>query len=282
MEQSKQQRYQTEVGSLWDKAARAKAAIFVAQGFPIGVYTRGVCAIWGDASNPHFPESVARIKGENRIGKPIAASLPSAVIVKCLDTAKIPQYLHHTFLQAEDLAARIGSLCLLRLPLTDAAANTLPPSIVSQEDGTPFIQNWEAQGHKSIHLLTQQIMELGISYPAVTSMNISGKAEIVSQAEGITFSRERNIPFFLIDPRDTGKVLGSYTILAVNPYSVTLIREGNIKGSLFERLLGTAVDTSQAIKAKYAQLEFPQTLLADLNPKEARIAILSFLHGYQA
>lgn len=281
MERNAQRRYQTEVVSLWDEAARHKAAKLIAQGLPVGVYTRGVCAIWGDGSNPTFSESVARIKGEDRIGKPIAASLLSQALVKYLDATKIPRCLHPIFLQGEELVNRTGSLCLLRLPLTQEAANRLPSALVSEEHGTHFIQNWEAQGHKAISLLVGKMIKLGVSYPGVTSMNISGKAEIVNQQEGVAFSRERGIPLFLLDPRDRGKVCGSYTILGVDPRGVQLIREGNIRGSLFERLLGTSLDMSKAVKAKYAQLEFPQTLLAGLNPKEARIAILSFFHGYQ-
>src|SRR6266704_1102788 len=136
----------TQVASVWEQAAREKAAVFVQQGEAIGTYNRGVCAIWGDGDNPRFPGRVAQIKGEKRGERPLAASLRTRTFVEMLDPAKISSDLHDLFLKADDLAARTSSLCFLRAPITEAAAASIPASLISRlPDDTPILQNWDPE-----------------------------------------------------------------------------------------------------------------------------------------
>ena len=270
----------TEVGSLWEPASRERAASLAAQGLPIGVYNRGVCAIWGDGANKDFVDAILQIKGEKRGERPMGASLPTSDFVTLLDPAKIPENLRSVFLVAEELASRTGSLCFIRGPVTQEAASSLPGSIVSWVEGTPIVQNWDAQGHKPTYLFLKTLMEKGVAYPAVTSMNVSGTPEIVDQDAGIAFSRAKHIPYFLTDPKDTKNVIGSYTILSIGQAGVELVRDGNIPGHVFATLLGTRIETSRTIPAKYPQPTLSPELTDGLDPREARIAILSSLHNF--
>jgi hypothetical protein len=270
--------HKTEVASLRSPYARQKAADLAKEGQPIGSYNRGVCAIWGDGANPEFPATVAKIKGELRGNRPLAASLSTERFVEMLDLSKVPPSLHDTFLNAKKLADATGSLCFFRAPITDAAARTLPPSMVSEIDGVKIIQNWDAKGHRPTHKLLRAFEHEGIEFPAVTSMNVSGEPEITSQQQGIEFSQVRGIPMFLEDPKDPHRAVGSYTILGLSDSGLQLVREGNIPSEVIQKLLGVEIDTSDHTVAKSMKpLSFDSTRLEGVDPRFARIAILSSL-----
>src|SRR5438270_7825757 len=80
--------YPTEVASVWESDAREAAAQYALQGYAIGTYNRGVCAIWGDGANPTFPDTVAHIKGELRGERPLAASLRTHDFVQMVNALK--------------------------------------------------------------------------------------------------------------------------------------------------------------------------------------------------
>jgi hypothetical protein len=74
--------------------------------------------------------------------------------------------------------------------------------------------------------------------------------------------------------------VGSYTILGVSDVGLQLIREGNVPSALLKEFLGD-IDTTGATTAKSLQpLVFPTELIQGVNPKTARIAILSTLRGF--
>ncbi len=267
-----------EVRALRDAASRERAADLAIQGLPIGLYNVAVCAILGDGSNSEFVNAVPVIKGENRGQRPLGACLPTSEFVQLLDSTKIPSVLHDTFMNADELLNRTGSLCFIRGPITEKAAAMLPASMVSRIDGTPVIQNWDAVGHQPTNLLLAQMRKAGIRYPAITSMNISGAPEIIDQVEAINFSGEHGIPLFLTDDETNRAVQGSYTILGITDTGVKLIREGNLPGHMFNILLGTDIDTSDFTTAKSVQpLSLPSSSFEGLDPRMVRMVILSSL-----
>jgi hypothetical protein len=279
LEHKEHQPTPTEVASVWDEQARVNAASLALYGEAVGTYNRGVCAIWGDGANPRFPGRAAQIKGEKRGERPLAASLRTRTFVEMLDPTKISSDLHDLFLKADDLAARTSSLCFLRAPVTEAAAASIPASMISRlPDGTPILQNWDPEGHEPTLLLLEQMYQNGIEYPAVTSMNPSGTPELVTEEDGIRFSQERGIPLFLTDPRDPKKVKGSYTILGLHAGGIELVRDGNIPAKLIEHLLGVSIQrTERTIAPKHQQADFPETLVTGKHPAAGRVAIIEFV-----
>lgn len=270
-----------EVSSVWNQLALKKASELIQKGIPVGIYNRGVCAIWGDGKNDKFCSEIARIKGERRKKKPLGATLPTKILVSLIDSKKIPKKFHSIFLNAEELSSRIGSLCFIRVPITENAALALPKSMISKlRNGTNVIQNWDPAGHRSIDQLIKDLHESGVIYPAVTSMNISGEPEIVDQQAGIDFAKKSNIPLFLTDEYDQKRALGSYTIFSINKMGIELVRNGNIPGSLFHKLLDiSSIKTHRAKQPLHPQLSIPEKLLENLSPYEARITIISHIRG---
>lgn len=270
------------VDSIRESKARTKAAELVKNGYPVGIFNRGVCAIWGNGESKKFCDSVAQIKGELRKKKALAATFPTELLVQLIDSTMIPSKLHHIFLDANELSERIGSLCFVRVPVTYESAQKLPWSMVSKmKNGCYVIQNWDPAGHKPTELFIQELHSIGVKYPAVTSMNISGKPEIVDQDAGIQFARNANIPIFLKDELDTGRALGSYTIFNINRNGIELVRNGNIPWTLFHSLFGVNKIRNMRSKSPiHPQLDLSGEALSNLSPKEARIAIISSIQQY--
>lgn len=271
----------TEVASLRNPYARTKAAELAVNGKPIGSYNRGVCAIWGNAADPEFLSAIARIKGDERLNRPMAASLPTERFVEMLDLDQIPSSLRETFVNAKALARTTGSLCFFRAPITKVAARSLPPSLISYVDGLPIIQNWDPVGHRPTHKLLRAFAHNDIEWPGVTSMNVSGCPEITDQKEGEKFSREKGIPMFLEDPKDDLVAVGSYTILGLSRDGLQLVREGNIPSELLQKLLGVDIDKSSHTVAKSMKpLSFDASRLEGVDPRIARIALLTSLRDH--
>ncbi len=243
----------TLVLSVFDPHASEEVARLARAGGAIGGYNRGVCYILGDGANERFLSEVRSIKGEERSNRPLAAALSSERFIALIDHTKIPDDLHGLFSDPAALSQIAGSLFFIRAPLRKEALADIPPAMVSHlEDGTTVMQSWDPYGHHGLERVISKMHEAGINYPGITSMNESGKPEIVNQKEGIAFASKKHIPLFLNDPQDPGRVKGSYTIVGVGPEGLTLIRAGNMPSTLVSPLFGgREVDKAHAKQAKY-------------------------------
>ena len=271
------------VKSLHDPLARREAVELVKKGEPVGIYNRGVCAIWGDGNSSKFYEKVTQIKGEGRAKKPLATTLKTRDFVSLIDSDEVPEILHSVLLNAGRLAGRVGSLCFLRMPIKREIAEKFPDYIVSKnEDGKYEMQNWDAAGHTQTNAFVKLLLKNGISLPAVTSMNISGSPEIVDQKEGIDFARKTGIKLFLIDEKDPGLAKGSFTILGIGKSGLKIIRDGHVPGHIFPYLLQMEVDVNDAIPAKYPQIEFPQGFFEEGTPTRLRRKVIDYITAVES
>ena len=268
----------TRVLSLNDSSARLEAVRIIKNGEAVGVFNRGVCAIWGNGRDKHFYEEVIRIKGEKRGEKPLATTIRTRDFLELIDKKKIPRFLHGILLNPENLALRIGSLCFIRAPIKAGAAKKLPSYLSSKIDESTYVmQNWDAYGHDSLDNFMDLLQKEGVDFPSVTSMNFSGETEIVDQEEGIEFSQKSGIKIFLTDKLDTGKVKGSFTIISLSEDGLKLIRDGNIPGHVFPYLFEADINTKDSIPAKFPQIEFPVDFFIGVSAENARKKILSFI-----
>lgn len=268
------------IKSIHDPVAREEAVQLVAEGVPVGIYNRGVCAIWGDGNNPLFYEQVTNIKGENRQKKPLATTLRTSDFIQLIDDSEIPEFLHSIILDPVSLVERTGSLCFLRVPIKKEVALSFPEYVISENDqGQYEMQNWDANGHPPTHAFIDLLLEKGISLPAVTSMNYSGSPEIVDQQEGVEFAKKAGIKLFLNDEKDTGKAKGSFAIVGIGKSGISLVRDGHLPSYIFPYLFEVDIDTGAAIGAKYPQIEFPQDFFDGHTPQDVRRKIIDFLAG---
>lgn len=266
-------------GSLYSNGDRDKAARMVAEGEIVGIFNRGVCALWFDGGNNRAVKRIWKIKGEGRKGKPVALTLDLEEFIPMIDTAFLPDDVK-TLIVSPEFKSRVGSLCFIRAPISTFHQKSIPNHAKSIDaDGICTIQNWDPHGATNTELFLNEVKKKGVKHPAVTSMNITGQPEIVDQKEGLKFCKKYGIRIFLEDPQAHPKHVGSYTIFTLDRGGIRLERDGNIPGRLFEKILGTSINAKYARKSNYPQLKFPKSLLKNLEGAKVREAILLYLQG---
>lgn len=267
------------IGSIHQASDRFCAASAVKEGGVIGVFNRGVNALWFNGSNSNAVERMHEIKGEGRQGRPVALTIGFDKFVSMIDKQFLAMGVRD-FLGSEDLKRSLGSLCFIRAPIARNFCETVPKHSLSfDENGRVWVQTWDAFGHKPTVFLLKTIENLGIEYPAVTSMNISGNSEIVDQEEGEKFCRERSMPVYLRDEKANPYVLGSYTIITLSDRGVELTRDGNVPGRIIQRIFNLPLLEEMSRKSHYPQLDFPENLLEGLSSRGMRMAVLLYLKG---
>lgn len=264
-------------GSIWDKSDRKTAANLLTQGELVGVFNRGVCALWFDGGNKAAIDKLLQVKGETRLGRPIALTLSLEEFIPMVDLKNLPRGLSD-FLSSSDLKSKIGSLCFIRAPLKKDFHRIIPDAAKSfDEQGVCMIQNWDSFGHNPVENFLSLAKKMGVVHPAVTSMNITGQIEIVDQKKAIKFCQKFKIPIFLKDQKARPDHIGSYTIFTFDQNGIKLERDGNIPAFLFKYIFGTSFERKGAKKIKHHQLKFPISQMKRLNSQAVRNAILKHL-----
>lgn len=269
-----------KVGSIWDRVDREYTAGYVLNGGIVGVFNRGVNALWIDAKNHAAVSKLQEIKGEGRQGRPVALTIGFDVFARMIDTNSLTAELQEFLALSRDLKNELGSLCFIRAPLKPEFIDRVPYSSISvDEKGRTWIQTWDPYGHKPTDDLIRIMVGLGIEFPAVTSMNISGQPEIVDQIGGERFCREYGIPVYLKDEKTRLDLQGSYTIITLSEKGAELTRDGNVPGRAIQSILRVPLITEGARQSNYPQLDFPPHLVDGLSPRGVRMAILLYLEG---
>src|SRR5512145_1084204 len=105
------------VGSLFSQDDCRLAAQSMQAGQAVGVFVRSVSNLWLDGSNELAAETVCQIKGQRRAGRAITTVLPAAEFIELLDVQRIAPAWRAVFLDAQELQARLATLCLIRAPV---------------------------------------------------------------------------------------------------------------------------------------------------------------------
>lgn len=269
-----------KVGSIWEHSDREHAAGVIAGGGLVGVFNRGVNALWVNGQNSEAVGRLQAVKGETRGGRPVALTIGFDRLIEMIDLNVLTDEVRRFLVATGDLKDHLGSLCFLRVPLKEEYRTAVPVSSLSTDtSGRPWIQTWDPFGHEPTEDLIKIAEGLGVEFPAVTSMNISGQSEIVDQDEGEKFSRENGISIYLRDPRIHDRIKGSYTIITLGEKGVEVTRDGNIPYRLLQPIFGLPLSTEGMASPRYSQMEFPDDLTANLSPREMRLAILRYVNG---
>lgn len=281
---SKKSNHNIIVGSLLSPTDRKLAAKAVADGKVIGVFNRGVNALWINSQNKGALLKLNSIKGEKQKNKPVALTLGFEKILQVIDWSNLSEPLN-AFLHSRNLKKELGSLCFIRVPLNKDFLNQFPASTVSKDQfGTIWIQNWDAHGHTPTEKLINLIQDYRVKYPGITSMNISGEPEIVDQKTAEEFCIKNNVSVYLKDSTTHPKLQGSYTIISFDKKGVKLARHGNIPSWIIEKILGDSLIIDKDTKnSNYPPLEFPQKLFKkDFSPEKIRNAVLKYLQDKES
>jgi tRNA A37 threonylcarbamoyladenosine synthetase subunit TsaC/SUA5/YrdC len=244
------------IRSIQISAERNRAVAWVKGGAVVGVRARGVCGLWVDGTRTDAVNAIATVKGGQRGQRPLSTTLPAEEVVRLIDPDELAETARPVFLDAAELKNRLATLCFVRLPIRPAAVDVLPAGVRSRDEaGTWWLQNWFPDNTAPTSRLVAAMQAAGVAVPAVTSMNISGQPEIVSQTEAEEFCRARGVRLFLWDERQNPDVRGSFPILQVNRRGVSLLRDGHVPSYIFAALLeGTAFQRAGALSPQYPPL----------------------------
>lgn len=262
-------------GSLLNTEDRREAAGFLAAGEVVGVFNRGVCALWFDCANPKAVKKIWQIKGEGRKSRSLSLTIKLEEFLAMVDSGKLHADVRN-LINGGDFQSKVGSLCFIRAPIKKEYEEDIPHHAKNYSDGVCMVQNWDAHGHEPVEEFLNEVRKKGVKYPAVTSMNLTGQPEIVSQEEGEQFAQKMGLPIFLKDPQAHPRHVGSYTIFTFGRKGIILDRDGNIPAGLFGKIFGLPIDAEKAKKPNYPQLNFPE-MIKNLSGIKAREAILLYL-----
>jgi tRNA A37 threonylcarbamoyladenosine synthetase subunit TsaC/SUA5/YrdC len=268
--------------SIRDYEACNKAARLLREGFPIGTYIRGVCGLWADGQQQAALDTIYKIKGEKRNGRPIGATLTSAEFAVKLDPDLISPSVRDLVFNVHQLATRLGSICFIRAPIKSVVGASLPDRLISRtDDGTYWIQNWLPEGCYPAATWLESLHKMSIRLPVATSMNVSGNPEIVEPEEGRRFCEANGVPMFLADLGDPGRARGSFPIIHIDIKGITLIREGHFPAHLFRLLLHPwEIDLSNYQPAKYPLMDYsPAEEQTSGQPAELRVRLVETMDG---
>jgi hypothetical protein len=272
---------QLTIGSLWERKDRRLAALALTRGEVIGVFNRGVNALWLDAESAGAVEKMHAMKGEQRARRPVALTLGFEEFAPMIDRARLPNKVRRLLEDPDELRGMLGSLCFVRAPVHKEHQDKLPSAAISfDEGGQPWLQSWDPWGHRPTSQLIREARLQGVRFPAVTSMNVSGEPEIVDQELGQMFSHDRGVALYLRDPHANPRLTGSYTIITLSERGIELTRDGNVPGVALKMILGSLLQLDGARRANHPQILFPSDLADGLSASGARMAILLFLAEY--
>ena len=238
----------------------ARAAWAAKGGKPVALHLGSVCGIVGDGSNPNFVVAVASVKGEGRQQKALAGIVTAQEVCGLVDVAQMPPALQAIFADPVEVALSLGDIAFFRFPLKADKGGEIPPSMITVSGhGRRVFQAFIPDRNRTLSRLHSAMEQQGISWPAGTSLNPSGVAELVEEPDGIAFvENNQHIRHFLRSGLPPQRRRGSYPILSIEEGRTALVRQGFIPASDLEVLLGVEIDISRAAPAKFAQTVFPR------------------------
>lgn len=288
-------------GSVDHEADLDQAVERICQGEAVACWNGQVFGIWGDAANPAFIESIKDIKGEGRLvveeGKepklrPMGLTIPFDYFVNLIDMRSLAPAMQEWVQQPGQLASRLAGLAFVRCVADPhkVAAQNVPESVLSYDDetGELKIQNYDPAG-SPVEPLVQKLMERGIRFIGVTSLNESNQDEITTAEDSIdekgelhegaiSFARRKNL-MLLTRSGAHPPYIGSYRILSMEDLGFIEERKDALDREVYEKLLFDCdYRVSPTCKeSKFGTLSLPESHY--LEGAAMRERVLEFAYG---
>lgn len=254
------------------------AAQHIASGEVVAIDNDSVWALWGNAADSRYVDTVRRIKGRDPNSR-FGLTLPFQAVTQYANLDLIHPKLRALFEKPDTLTGLLGSLAFVRFPVRpDLIAGSLLESTVLSQDtqGRPLLQNYDPAGKKNVQMMVEEAMSLGVQLPAASSMNVSGNAEIMEMADAAEFVRDHALNNAYHDSNASRLGTGSYLILEATASGFCMLREGNISNDIVRRLLdGLPFDISPLCKRALGR---PMTGLEGYVGADLRKAIIEARH----
>jgi len=180
--------------------------------------------------------------------------------------------------EAPWFAEQLAGMVAVRAPASSTIG--IPAHLVSEVDGRRWVQVFDPLRMPGASDLIAAMWAAGVAWVAATSMNESGRTEIVDLEEAVDFAGRHALPI-LFEPAAMHEASGSLPIVELNPDGLRLDRHGIIALADLERAVGEPIDATGAVPAHFPPMAVPAALLDGLGPEAATAELLRLLYPLQ-
>jgi len=263
-----------EICSYDDTEAIAEGVDVIRAGGVVGTHFGTVFGLLVDGSHAGVADEIMAIKGAARGHKPLAVGTRRGRLVELIDVDSLPPDARR-LIEAPWFADRLAGMVAVRAPAAPGIG--IPEHLVSEVDGRRWVQVFDPLRMPGASDLIAAMWAAGVDWVAGTSMNESGRPEIVDLEEAVDFGERHTLPL-LFQPAAMHEASGSLPILELNPDGLRLDRHGIIALADLERAVGEPIDATDAIPAHFPPMAVPPGLLEGLGPEAATAELLRLLY----
>lgn len=263
-----------EICSFDDTEAIAEAIEVVRAGGVVGAHFGTVFGLVVDGSHAGVADEIMAIKGTARGHRPLGVCTRPRRLVELIDVGSLPPDVRR-LTEAPWFAEQLAGMVAVRAPASTAIG--IPEHLVSAVDGRSWVQVFDALRMPGASDLIAAMWEAGVDWVAATSMNESGRIEIVDLEEAVDFAARHGLPL-LFQPAAMHEASGSLPILELHPDGLRLDRHGIIALPDLEAAVGRPIDATRAIPAHFPPMPVPAALLDGLGPEAATAELLRLLY----
>ena len=263
-----------EISSFEDAAAIAAAIEVIESGGVVGAHFGTVFGLIVDGSHQGVADEIMRIKGAARGYKPLGVCTRPGRLLELIDIGGLHPDARR-LAEAPWFAGQLAAMVAVRA--IAAPASGIPDHLHSDVDGRRWVQVFDPLRMPGTAALIAAMWEAGIEWVAATSMNDSGRTEIVDLDAAAEFADRHELPI-LFEAAFVHAASGSLPILELGPAGIQLDRHGIIAHADLEAASGVRIDADGAIPAHFPPMVVPPGLLDGLSPGEATAELLALLY----
>lgn len=263
-----------EISSFEDAGAVAAAIEVVEAGGVVGAHFGTVFGLIVDGSHRGVADEIMHIKGAARGYKPLGVCTRPGRLLELMELGTLAPDARR-LAEAPWFADQLAAMVAVRAPA--APASGIPDHLHSDVDGRRWVQVFDPLRMPGTSTLIAAMWESGVEWVAATSMNESGRTEIVDLGAATEFAERHELPI-LFEAVYEHAASGSLPILELGPAGIRLDRHGIIALTDLEAATGEQIDATDAIPAHFPPMPVQPGLLDGLSPGEATAELLGLLY----
>lgn len=263
-----------EISSFEDAGAVAAAIEVVEAGGIVGARFGTVFGLIVDGSHRGVADEIMHVKGAARGHKPLGVCTRPGRLLELVDVGAFAPDARR-LAEAPWFAEQLAAMVAVRAPA--APGSGIPDHLHSDVDGRRWVQVFDPLRMPGTSTLIAAMWDSGIEWVAATSMNESGRTEIVDPGAASEFAERHGLPI-LFEAVFEHAASGSLPILELGPAGIRLDRHGIIALADLESATGEHIDAASAIPAHFPPMAVPPGLLEGLSPHEATAELLAMLY----
>jgi hypothetical protein len=264
------------VGSLADKEDVRDAITLIKSGEVVAAQMWGVFGLWVRGDSPEAIKKALTVKKDPHSTKAISSMMLSEDFLRFIDVNSVHASLRDLLNDVERFQNKLGALCHIRAPIKSELVNSIPASMVSQENGKFYMHNLDPTGHILMEPFIRNLRDEGVMFNAVMSLNDHsiGEAEIHQRTRAIQYCAESGQVGLMLEDITYGNsgATGSFGIMDTE--HAKAVRDGIVPIEIIEKILGHQLSKDGMKESKYKQTYHAPIVELDITAEDIRGAII--------